>query len=221
MKKFDIVVFDGMKHRQDNGVMAKNINELSQIYAMTDEKIVQVLREYEDEDCKNYGKFDPNEILKNMNTPMAKGTLAPGSGMMRVSDEMQKMIDNSIANSPNKNETQTDGGPPNTTPPVPGSFDGLIQNGRRQPAKKSSSEPVFFKVGDVYCKIDGGVVYQKRWCPASESDMKKIRVVVDKTGKDLPMSGKHIELLKWQIADSEPDSDPIECDCGDPEDDQV
>ena len=219
MKKFDIVVFDGTKRREDNGVMANSPQELAALYAMTDEKIVEVLREYEDDDCKRYGKFDPNEILQKMNTPMAKGTMAPGSGMMRVSDDIQKMIDSTVSGGAMDNadadvvKTTSSVVPPDvprgTIPPIPGTATGLI---RINPSVKPSAprDTVYFKVGDVECKMENGTVYQKKWAPASESDMRKIRVVFDKTRKDVPMAGKHIEILKWEIANEDPEPDPIQ-----------
>lgn len=224
MKKFDIVVFDGVKRREDNGVMANSPQELAALYAMTDEKIIEILREYEDDDCKNYGKFDPNEILQKMNTPMAKGTMAPGSGMMRVSDDIQKMIDSTVSGGTMDNTTADvvkitpSAVPPDvprgTIPSIPGTATGLI---RTNPSVKPSApqDTVYFKVGDVECKMENGTVYQKKWTPASESDMRKIRIVFDKTGKDVPMAGKHIEILKWEVANEDPEPDPIQED--DPE----
>ena len=211
MKKFDIVVFDGVKRREDHGVMAESPAALASIYAMTDEKIVEVLREYEDEDCKKYGKFDPQEILSKMDTPMAKGTMAPGSGMMRISDDMQKLIDGSVSAMPSAPSPQPQAStnvPRGTIPPVPGSFDGLIPASRPNPSVRPvqpSGNVVFFKVGNVECKMENGVVYQKKWSPATETDMRSIRVVLDKTGKELSMAGKHVELLKWEVANEEPE----------------
>jgi hypothetical protein len=155
-----------------------------------------------------------------MNTPMAKGTMAPGSGMMRISDDVQKMIDNTISTSKvdtvdvdvvktTSSSTTPPDVPRSTIIPVPGSATGLIRpNPSIRPSKPQDT--VYFKIGDVECKVENGVVYQKRWAPASENDMKKIRVVVDKTGKDISMTGKHIEILKWEVANEEPEPDPIQ-----------
>ena len=199
MKKYDIMVFDGTKQRQETGVMASSQKELAAIYAMSDEKI-QIVREYEDEDCKKYGQFNPQEILKQLDTPMATGSLR-GSGMMKVSDEMKEMIQKTSSQMP----TNPPENVPRGTNPVPGSFDGLI---RKTPAQQSarihpSTGPTFFKVGDVECKIEDGTVYQKKWTEASEEDMRKIRVVFDKTRKDAPMVGKHVEILRWEVANME------------------
>lgn len=219
MKKFDIVVFDGVKRREEHGVMANSPKDLADIYAMTDEKIVQVLREYEDDDCKKYGQFDPAEILSKMNTPMGTGQLRPGGGMMKISGEMQKIIDSSIsASHPKPAEV-----PRGTIPPTPGTFDGLIPASTPKALVAPGQPPgetVFFKVGDVECKIENGTVYQKKWSRATESDMKKLRVVFDKSGKDVPMAGKHVEILKWEVANEDPEPDLIENDENPPENDK-
>ena len=200
LKKYDIMVFDGTNQRQEQGVMANSPKELAAIYAMSDEKI-QIVREYEDEDCKKYGQFDPQAILKEMDTPMANGSLR-GTGMMRISDEMKEMIEKTSSTMrPKPVETV-----PRGTSVVPGSFDGLIRATNPEQDRMNRNQDVtFFKVGNVECKIENGIVYQKKWARASEEDMGKIRIVFDKNGKDVPMSGKHVEILKWEVANSEED----------------
>lgn len=61
--------------------------------------------------------------------------------------------------------------------------------------------PKFFEIGGIKCKLEGGKMYQEQWVRV---DASKYRLVSDNTNKLCPMSGKHLETLKWvQIENKE------------------
>lgn len=54
--------------------------------------------------------------------------------------------------------------------------------------------PKFFEIGGVKCKLDNGKMYQEQWVRV---DATKYRLIADNTNKICPMTGKHLEMLKW------------------------
>lgn len=60
-KKFDIIIHDQdpqVKPVKESGVVAASVQDLISTYKMCGQN-VEIIREYEDEDSKNYGKMDP------------------------------------------------------------------------------------------------------------------------------------------------------------------
>ena len=60
-KKFDIIIHDQdpqVKPVKESGVVAASVQDLISTYKMCGQN-VEILREYEDEESKNYGRMDP------------------------------------------------------------------------------------------------------------------------------------------------------------------
>lgn len=60
-KKFDIIIHDQdpqVKPVKESGVVAASVQDLISTYKMCGQN-VEIIREYEDEESKNYGKMDP------------------------------------------------------------------------------------------------------------------------------------------------------------------
>lgn len=64
-------------------------------------------------------------------------------------------------------------------------------------------QPKFYKVGDVEIKNDNGKIYQKQWLKLSESEMANLRVINDKNNSIFSLNGRHIEMKKWVLVDSD------------------
>ena len=83
-KKYDIRVGEtdsngSVKWHDEPGVMAGSPQELIQLYRMCGQQI-QIMREYQDDESKNYGKqklLDPNKVLNNTNTTPIPTLAAP------------------------------------------------------------------------------------------------------------------------------------------------
>ncbi len=63
--------------------------------------------------------------------------------------------------------------------------------------------PKFYKVGDVEIKNDNGKIYQKQWLKLSESEMANLRIINDKNNSIFSLNGRHIEMKKWVLVDSD------------------
>lgn len=62
-------------------------------------------------------------------------------------------------------------------------------------------QPKYFEIGGVKCKLENGKMFQEQWVKV---DSTKYRLVSDSSNKILPMTNKHLEMLKWvQIEDNE------------------
>jgi len=189
-KKYDILVFDtdvtgGKKIEKQTGVMAGSPQELIRMYSMCGQKI-QIEREYEDAESKNYGHqehLDPSKVVMN--------TTLGGGGLMKVSPEEQKRIDeieqkqSEIRNCITSEQTDSGvvGNPRVLTPP------------KNEPSK-------FFIVGGIKCKMENGRVYQKQWMRLTDEESEEFRVISDKSNKICPLKDKHIEVMKWVIAET-------------------
>lgn len=58
------------------------------------------------------------------------------------------------------------------------------------------TKPHFFEVGGIKCKMENGHVFQEQWCRV---DASKYRLISDVNNKEISMSGKHLETLKWVL----------------------
>lgn len=65
-------------------------------------------------------------------------------------------------------------------------------------------EPKFFTIAGIECKMEDGKIYQKQWVRIFENEMKQYRVISDANNKEIPMQGKHIEILKWVLVEGTP-----------------
>ena len=67
--------------------------------------------------------------------------------------------------------------------------------------RKKSDPPKFFDIGGIKCKLEDGKMFQEQWIRV---DSTKYRLIADASNKICPMSGKHLETLKWvQIENTE------------------
>lgn len=183
-KKFDIVVYDigengaRMNPQPQNGVMAPSRQDIYEMFEACGQQ-VEVQREYEDDQSKNYGKFDPSKLKTDY---QQGGPLECKSHMdSNLPKEVMDAVLNPTNGTPNTNIT--------TTP---------------KPVAKTVEPPKYFTVGGMKCKIENGKVYQKQWLRISDEEMSEIRIVSDKSNKICPLKDKHIEILKWvQTEDGE------------------
>lgn len=61
--------------------------------------------------------------------------------------------------------------------------------------------PKFFEIGGIRCKLEDGKMFQEQWVKV---DSTKYRLIADASNKICPMTGKHLETLKWiQIENTE------------------
>lgn len=188
-KKYDILVFDtdasgGKKIEKQTGVMAGSPQELIRMYSMCGQKI-QIEREYEDNESKNYGHqehLDPSKVVMN--------TALGGGGLMKVSAEEQKRIDEL-----EKKQAEIQDAKP---------FEQMVSLERKPrvftPPK--NEPPRFFTVGEIKCKMENGKVYQKQWMRLTDEEVKEFRVISDKSNKICPLKDKHIEVMKWVVAET-------------------
>ena len=200
-KRYDIRVSDpsatgGTIEHIESGVMANSKEELKSIYQMCGQTI-QILREYEDETSKNYGKqklIDPSSV--HLDTSLGGGT-----GFMKVSQEEQEKINKFIQNS-NNNTQNEELKKPTQTPTVATTQQKPIQNPIQQ-----VQPPKYFSIGGVKCKMENGKFYQKQWMKLSEEEASEIRIVSDKNNKICPLTNKHIEVLKWVVTEDSENND--------------
>jgi hypothetical protein len=187
-KKYDILVFDtdatgGKKIEKQTGVMAGSPQELIRMYSMCGQKI-QIEREYEDNESKNYGHqehLDPSKVVMNM---------ALGGGLMKVSAEEQKKIEELEK----KQAESHDEKPLEQTVP--------LERKPRVLTQPRNDPPRFFTVGGIKCKMENGKVYQKQWLRLTDEESDEFRVISDKSNKICPLKDKHIEVMKWVVAET-------------------
>lgn len=73
-------------------------------------------------------------------------------------------------------------------------FNNISNNSFQKPQESTK----YFEIGGIKCKLENGKMYQEQWVRVNSS---KYRIVVDSTNKLSPMTGKHIETLKWVMID--------------------
>lgn len=201
-KKYDIRVGEtdsngSVKWHEESGVMAGSPQELAQLYKMCGQQ-VQILREYQDDESKNYGKqklLDPNKV--QMNTGYG------GTGLMKVSPEEQAAMDKVLNNT---NSTPI----PTLTPPQSPEPQKKVEQVYRPvppPVEIIKDSPKYFSIGGIKCKMENGKFYQKQWMKISEEEASEIRIVSDKNNKICPMTNKHFEVLKWVLTEDSENKD--------------
>lgn len=196
-KKFDIVVYDigengsRMNPQPQNGVMAPSRQDVYEMFEACGQQ-VEIQREYEDDQSKNYGKFDPSKLKTDYQQggPLECKSHMDSNLPKEVMDAVLNPTAKTTSNQPPQNTTVTN----TTVPPL-----------------KMNEPPKYFTVGGMKCKIENGKVYQKQWLRISDDEMSEIRIVSDKNNKICPLKDKHIEILKWvQTEDSESSEDKTE-----------
>ena len=65
------------------------------------------------------------------------------------------------------------------------------------------TQPKYFDIGGIKCKIDNGKMYQKQWMRLSDKESMEFRLVSDTNNKICPIKGKHIEVMKWVLVEDE------------------
>ena len=201
MRKFRFIVVnngpDGqMSMREQPQIgMAPNPQYLVNLYAASGDKI-RILEELPpDAETSNYGKIDVSSIVGSENTTgwAAGGSLGAGKMMSSNASEEQIKALEAMHGSPKPQDQQVQ---PSQQAPTPSTR--TIHE-----AMQARQQPTFFKIGSIECKMENGKVYQKQWMRVSESEMENYRLISDKNNKILPMTGKHLEVLKWAISEDD------------------
>ena len=208
MRKFRFIVTNngesgGMSmNEQPQIAMAPSPQYLVNLYAASGDKI-QILEELPpDGETRNYGKIDIAKMASASQTQgwQAKGGL--GSGKMMdgsVNEDQLKALEAMHGNHPQPSVPQAQQSqvqqPPVQQPPA--------QQQQTPAAPPPPTQPTYFKIGSIECKMENGKVYQKQWMRVSETEMANYRLISDKNNKILPMTGKHLEVLKWAISEDE------------------
>lgn len=200
MRKFKFIVMnsgqDGMSFRMNEQPqigIAPSPQYLINLYAQSGDKI-RILEELPaDNETQQYGKIDIVKMT-NQNSETgwaAKGDLGAGTMIAgNISDEQLNALNAMHGGKSN-----------NQQPPQPPQQPQVQQNSQTQP--QVQSQPTYFKIGSIECKMENGKVYQKQWMRVSETEMANYRLISDKNNKILPMDGKHLEVLKWAISEDE------------------
>ena len=204
-KKYDILVFDtdstgGRKIEKQTGVMAGSPQELIRMFSMCGQKI-QIEREYEDAESKNYGHqehLDPSKVV--MDNSLG------GGGLMKVSEDEKKRMDEFESKRMDEMDESRD---------APESSERLGKP--RMFVSQKNEPPRFFTVGGIRCKMENGRVYQKQWMRLTDEESEEFRVISDKSNRICPLKDKHIEVMKWVVAETpeeNPPSDDSKLICG-------
>jgi hypothetical protein len=178
-KKYDLMVYEidanGVKKgHPENGIMANSPSEVINIYKLCGQE-VQILREYTDTESQNYGK---EKHLDEKDVVM--DTSMGATGLLKTTDEEQKQIHKYTQkiSTPIQHNTE------------------LIQPTTKEPIK-------YITIGGIKCKIENGKLYQKQWLKLSDNEASEVRIISDKNNKILPLTGKHIEVMKWVMVEEE------------------
>jgi hypothetical protein len=201
MRKFRFIVLNNgpegqmsMREQPQIGI-APSPQYLIQLYAASGDKI-RILEELPpDGETASYGKMDVSQMVGAEQTAgwAAKGSLGAGKMMTtNASEDQIKAL-----------EAMHSGNPQPSAPTQPQQqVQGNVQS--QQQVQHPPSQPTFFKIGSIECKMENGKVYQKQWMRVSETEMENYRLISDKNNKILPMIGKHLEVLKWAISEDDP-----------------
>lgn len=172
---YDINVLE--KNPETGGIMktpqmhvpARNRAELIALYAACDQHI-EILREYPG------GSQGGQSMQFTGDLPPLTEAEAKAQGI-----KLLPMPENAPLPPPNWNKQQF-AQPQIQQPPSP------------PPKPKDRQPPKYFSIGGIECKQDHGVIFQKQWVRV---DGKNFRLISDSSNKELPLTGKHIETLKW------------------------
>lgn len=194
--KFDIIVYDTdqedgpaqQTQTPQNGIFASSANELEILYSRCGQKI-KILREYDE----NGNLVQQNgRTAQRTNILINPQTFQPNYSSDMLTPEQAKQMGIKML--------------PVEMPKFPGVQQQQFVNPPRQ--EKTQEKPKYFSVGGVECKSIGGLIYQKQWVRV---DSKNYRLISDSNNKELSLTGKHIEMLKWVVVENEDDQiDPEE-----------
>lgn len=91
---------------------------------------------------------------------------------------------------------------PGTRPEQTTDFNQPINRQFPPMAKRIDATPVkYFNIGGIECKLENNKVYQKQWVKIGGNEAQNYRVIQDATNKEISMTGKHFEVLKWVLID--------------------
>jgi hypothetical protein len=201
--KFDIIVTDidqgdgpvEQTSTEQNGIYATSVEELRMLYQNCGQTI-QILREYDENGNLVRGTGMPmRQPGMNMNSggfppDMLTPEEAKRLGIKMLPVEMPKF-------------------PPQQQPiqrPVQRPVQQQSQQ-QIQPIEKPQEKPKYFSIGGVDCKQLGNQIFQKQWVRV---DSRNYRLISDGSNKELPLTGKHIEVLKWVLVENEDDQVNVE-----------
>lgn len=91
------------------------------------------------------------------------------------------------------------------------------------PVQKQSANPVYYTINGVQLKNENGKIFQKNWVPLTIAEASNFRIVQDSNNRVFNMTGKHIEMKRWQeieISTAEADAD-IQKELSENEEEQV
>lgn len=71
-------------------------------------------------------------------------------------------------------------------------------------AKRIDATPAkFFNVGGIECKLENNKIYQKQWVKVIGADAQNYRIIQDSNNKEVSLTGKHLEMLKWVLIEDD------------------
>ena len=206
MRKFQYVYIGDSHDTEPHTAMAPTSDYLLNLLKLNlpEGVRVQIIKELPaDDETRNYGKLDISKAVDEMKNPgkwAANGGLGVGTMMNAdgIGDAQLKALQSMHG------ENHTPQAPVQQQAPQP--VQQAVQPPAPQPAPAATQEPQYFKIGSIECKMENGKVYQKQWMRVSETELANYRLISDKNNKILPMTGKHLEVLKWAISEDEPAS---------------
>jgi hypothetical protein len=187
VKKYDFVITNAGSQaaNQMQTGMAPSAKDLIALYARLGDQI-HIIREYEDEECRMYGKSNMQELVEEQKKEFGKGNVPvpmlqvdgpicqPGAAPHQATETPQQFS-----------------APQNQLPPP--------QPVSPTPPPPTAPQVTYFKAGPYEFKNENGKVYQKMWLPLTDEEMRNYRLISEKNGKVLPMEGKRIEMQKWVL----------------------
>ena len=177
-KVFDILVTeigaDGKPvQRTENGVHASSAKELIDLYAQCDQKI-KILREYSDTP-------ETDAIVVERPKPLPPEVAKPRA------EQAVLLIEPSTKKIPVKE--------PESVP----------MEVRRQEDSGSvyDNKVKYFNIAGIECKLENGKIYQKQWMKLIGTEAAQYRLISDTNNREIPLNGKHLEVLKWVLIEDD------------------
>ena len=181
MKCFDIEIMEfdeerGAQTRREQGVFAPSRQILAQTYADCGARI-KIIREYEKE----------NDVKEGMpeQSPPSRPALPPPAPVSHPKENPPEVPAVAPATS-SSNQVPPIHKPSGADTPIP-----------------VDPKPKFFSVAGIECKLENGKVYQKQWVKLLGQSASNYRLISDKNNREIPLVGKHLEVLKWVSVEDE------------------
>ena len=74
------------------------------------------------------------------------------------------------------------------------------------PKNTVKSQPRYFTVGGIECKMEDGKIYQRQWIRIDNNQLDYFRLISDTNNKIISLKGKHLEQKKWILVSNEEDN---------------